>query len=407
MSIVRTDIKYIQTKNQNIATILAFALLPLSGFATDIYIPSLPTMAGTMHVSSVDVQFTLSLFLISYGVSQLFIGSVLDSFGRYKICLMSLVIFALASIVIASTHNIYLIYLMRIIHGLTVGAIVVAKRAYFVDLFSGDQLKHYLSLFSIIWSTGPIVAPFIGGYLHSAFGWESNFYFLAGFALVFALLEFIFSGETLRHFTDFHFTKIISIYKDMIKTPSFTLGIVMLGLAYCMVMVYNMTGPFIIEHELQLSPVIAGYSSLVLGFAWMVGGFIGKATINKPFFRRLAVNSVMQLAFVLIMMLSLSFVSNLYSLIFFAFIIHVGAGYTFNNYFTFCLGKFPKNAGIAGGLTGGFTYVIVSFLSYAIVNVVPAKDERNLSHSYFIMIVLSLLVMFVILKIRKKDPVEA
>lgn len=407
MASATINTKYIKEKHQSLATLLAFALIPLSGFATDIYIPSLPTMAGEMNVSSIQVQLTLSIFLISYGLSQLFIGSVLDSFGRYKIGLYSLLIFAAASIIIATTHSIYLIYLMRVVHGLTVGAIVVAKRAYFVDLFSGDTLKHYLSLFSIIWSTGPIVAPFIGGYLQSAFGWESNFYFLAGFALVFALLEFLFSGETLRHFTDFQFKKITDIYVSMIKTTSFTLGIIMLGLAYCMVMVYNMTGPFIIEHELHLSPIIAGYSSLVLGFAWMVGGFIGKATINKPFFKRLAINSLMQVVFVIAMIISLNFISNLYSLIFFAFIIHIGAGFTFNNYFTFCLSKFPKNAGIAGGLTGGITYVIVSFLSYGIVNVLPAKDERNLSFSYLIMIVISVLVMITILKLRKKDEVSA
>eukprot|EP01133_Synstelium_polycarpum_P012548 gene12548-14727_t len=318
-------------KNQGVATLLAFTLLPLSGFATDIYIPSLPTMASEMNVSSIQVQLTLSLFLISYGISQLFIGSVLDSFGRYKVCLVSLVIFALASLVIATTHNIYLIYLMRIIHGLTVGAIIVAKRAYFVDVFSGDKLKHYLSLFSIIWSTGPIVAPFIGGYLQSAFGWESNFYFLAAMAFVLVILELIYSGETIVHFTEFNFRKIVNIYTNMITTASFSLGIIMLGLAYC-------------------------YSSLVLGFAWMVGGFIGKATINRPFFKRLVVNLALQLLFVGIMMVSVHFISNLYSMIFFAFIIHVGAGYTFNNYFTYCLGKFPKNAGIAGGLTGGITY---------------------------------------------------
>ena len=403
MMTITSNTKVIKERHQGIATVLAFALLPISGFATDIYIPSLPTMAGEMNVSSIQVQLTLSIFLISYGVSQLFIGSILDSFGRYKVCLVSLLIFAIASIAIAVTHNIYLIYLMRVIHGLTVGAIVVAKRAYFVDVFSGDKLKHYLSLFSIIWSTGPIVAPFIGGYLHTSFGWESNFYFLGGLALVLALLEVIFSGETLVHYTEFNFKKIVNIYVNMIKTPSFTLGIVMLGLAYCMVMTYNMTGPFIIEHHLNLSPVIAGYSSLVLGFAWMVGGFIGKATINKPFFKRLVMNVGLQLVFVAIMIISLNFVTNLFSLILFAFLIHVGAGYTFNNYFTFCLGKFPKNAGIAGGLTGGITYVIVSFLSYGIVNIVPAKDERNLSYSYLILILLSIVVMFVIFKMNKKD----
>ena len=320
--------------NQGVATILAFALIPLSGFATDIYIPSLPTMARDLNVGSIEVPLTLSLFLISYGVSQLFVGSFLDSFGRYKPSLYALVIFALSCIVVATTQNIYLIYLMRIIHGITVGIVVVAKRAYFVDLYSGEKLKHYLSLFTIIWSAGPIVAPFVGGYLQTSLGWESNFYLLAGLAVILALLEYIYSGETLVHATEFHLDKIVKIYRQMLSTASFTLGLVMLGLAYCMVMIYNMTGPFIIENHLRLSPVVAGYSSLILGLAWMSGGFIGKATINRPFHQKLVVNLFLQVLFVLAMLLSLQWISNLYTIVFFAFIIHVAAGYTFNNYFT-------------------------------------------------------------------------
>lgn len=394
----------LKKEHQGISTILAFALLPLSGFATDIYIPSLPSMASSMEVSSLQVQLTLSLFLISYGISQLFIGSVLDSFGRYKLSLICLLIFAAASIIIANTHNIYLIYLMRIIHGFTVGTIIVAKRAYFVDLFTGDQLKHYLSLFSIIWSTGPIVAPFLGGYLQTAFGWESNFYFLAILAIILAVLEYIYSGETLTHFSEFSLKKITGIYVTMIKTASFSLGIVMLGLAYTMVMIYNMTGPFIIEHHLHLSPVVAGYSSLVLGFAWMVGGFIGKATINSPFFKKMAANLLFQIVFVLTMIISVQFISSLYTMVLFAFLIHVTAGYIFNNYFTFCLGLFPKNAGIASGLTGGITYVIVSFLSYSVISFLPAKDEHHLSQSYLVLTILSALIMFIIYRLTRKQP---
>ncbi|ATP56153.1 MFS transporter [Pedobacter ginsengisoli] len=399
--------KPLKEHNKGISTVLAFALLPLSGFATDIYIPSLPTMATTMQVSSLQVQLTLSLFLISYGISQLFIGSVLDSFGRYKLSLICLLVFAGASIVIANTHNIYLIYLMRIIHGFTVGTIIVGKRAFFVDIFEGDKLKHYLSLFSIIWSTGPIVAPFLGGYLQTVFGWESNFYFLAGLALILALLEFIYSGESLSRFSKFSLKNIGNVYLKMIKTPSFSLGIVMLGLAYSMVMIYNMTGPFIIEHHLHFSPVIAGYSSLILGFAWMVGGFIGKATINKPFLKKMIVNLGLQILFVLLMFISIQFISSIYTLIFFAFLIHVTAGYIFNNYFTFCLGRFPKNAGIASGLTGGVTYVIVSFLSYSVISFLPAKDEHNLNFSYLLLAIVSGIVMFIIFKLTRKEELTA
>jgi MFS family permease len=104
----------LKEKNQRISTVLAFALLPLSGFATDIYIPSLPSMGADMHISSIQVQLTLTLFLISYGTSQLFLGSILDAYGRYRFSIGALLVFIVASIVIAITHNIY------IFHGLDI-----------------------------------------------------------------------------------------------------------------------------------------------------------------------------------------------------------------------------------------------------------------------------------------------
>lgn len=359
-------------------------------------------MGGDLHISSIQVQATLTLFLISYGISQLFIGSILDSFGRYRLSLGALGIFILSNLVIALTHNVYLIYGMRIIHGITVATIVVAKRALFVDIYKGEKLKHYLSLFTIIWSAGPILAPFIGGYLQHTFGWRSNFYFLAGVAFAIGALEVIFSGESLQHAAEFHLKKIARVYLEMISTPSFSLGLFMLSFAYSMVMIYNMTGPFIIEHSLGLTPIVAGDCSLILGLAWMVGGFIGKGTIDKPFYTKLGLNTGLQLLFVIAMILSVPYISNLYAIVFFAFIIHVGAGFTYNNYFTYCLARFPKNAGIAGGLTGGIVYVVLSFITYGIVYFIPAKDERNLSLSYLILIILSAIVMLVIFRMNKR-----
>jgi MFS family permease len=380
----------IKQRNQPIATLLALAILPLSGFAADIYLPSLPGMTAAMQVGSLQIQLTITVFLISYGVSQLFIGSILDSYGRYRFSLVSLLIFAAASFVIAGTHNIYLIYAMRVIHGITIGFIIAGKRAFFVDVYTGEKLKSYLSWFSIIWSAGPIVAPFVGGYLQTNFGWESNFYVLGAVALVFSLLEFIFSGETLAAPMPFQLKRVVNIYTEMLGTGPFVLGIIMMGLAYAMVMVYNMTGPFIIEHHLQFSAVTAGYCSLIQGFAWMVGGFISKATIDRSFFRKLAINKSAQLLVAILMLFSIRYMDNLYSLVIFAFLVHVGAGFTFNNYMTLSMTRFPKNAGIASGLIGGFVYIIVSAASSSIVSLFPARDAGHLGYSYVILILLTL-----------------
>src|SRR6185437_11237574 len=383
----------IKQRNQPIATLLALAILPLSGFAADIYLPSLPGMTAAMHVGSLEIQVTITVFLISYGISQLFIGSILDSYGRFRFSLISLVVFAAASWVIASTQNIYVIHAMRVVHGITVGFVIAGKRAYFVDVFTGEKLKNYLTLFSIIWSAGPIVAPFVGGYLQANFGWQSNFYALGGVALGFAVLEFIFSGETLVTPMPFQLKRVVNVYSEMLRTGPFVLGIIMMGLAYAMVMVYNMTGPFIIEHHLNFSPVTAGYCSLIQGFAWMTGGFISKATLDRPFFRKLAVNKSLQLLVAISMLLVCRLADNIYTLVFFAFLIHVGAGYTFNNYMTVSMTRFPKNAGIASGLTGGFTYIIVSAASSGIVTLLPARDAGHLGYSYVLLILVTLTML--------------
>lgn len=394
--------KRFKEEHKPIATLLAFALIPLSGFAIDIYIPSLPSMAADMGVSNIQVQLTISIFLISYGVSQLFVGSLVDSFGRFRLSMWGLALFAVASLVIANTHNIYVVYGMRAIHGLTVALVVVAKRAFFVDEYKGEKLTHYLSIFTIIWSTGPILAPFLGGHLETLWGWQSNFYFLAGFATVIGVLEYIYSGETLKIFAPFKLAAILDTYARMVRTASFTMGVLMLGVSYSMVMIYNMTGAFIIQHHFGGSPVMSGNASLILGMAWMTGGFIGKATINYPFFEKLVYNLGIQVVLVIAMIASINYIENLYTMIGFAFLIHVTAGFTYTNYFSYCLSKFPENAGIASGLCGGINYMVVSLMSYLIVTGLPAKDERNLGFSYATLIFLAALIMFGVYRFNRR-----
>ena len=167
--------KKLKSSNKAIATILAFSVIPISGLATDIYLPSMPEMASELHLPETKIQLTLSLFLISYGLAQFFAGAVVDAFGRYKVSIVSLFLFIFSFWWTAQTENIYIIYLMRIVQGILSGFAVVSKRAYFVDVYEGEQRKHFLSIMTIVWSLAPIVAPFIGGYLQSNFGWQSNF----------------------------------------------------------------------------------------------------------------------------------------------------------------------------------------------------------------------------------------
>lgn len=390
----------LKEKNQFIATVLAFAVIPMSGLATDIYLPSMPSMATELHLPESSIQLTLSIFLISYGLTQFFAGSVVDSFGRYKVSIFSLALFVVTFLITAMTQNIIVIYAMRVLHGVLSGFAVVSKRAFFVDVYEGEKRKHYLSIMTIVWSVGPIIAPFIGGYLQKNFGWQSNFYVLAGYSLLLLILELIFSGETLKIRNPFHIDFLIREYNSMFKAKDFFYGMLMCGLSYAMVIFFNLCGAFIIEHKMGYSEVIAGYVSLILGLAWMTGGFLGKALINKAFLPKIRYANFIQLILIIAMFAFSYYVSNIYSLVAFAFAIHVTAGFIFNNYFSYCIGRFPNSAGIAGGLTGGVAFIITSAVSYGIVAVIKPEIQLQVAEGYFVLGALGLLILSMI-KLRK------
>jgi len=317
-----------------IPTILAFALVPITGLATDIYLPSMPQMAQELGLNESKIQLTLSLFLISYGVAQFFTGALVDAWGRYRINLISLFLFILSFWITATTNDIWVIYLMRILQGILSAFVVIAKRAYFVDVYEGDQRKHYLSIMTIVWSIGPIVAPFIGGYLQTQFGWRSNFLVLAVYSAVLFVLELIFSGETIKQKKPLHLNYLISEFKLMLRSNDFTLGVLMCGISYGLVMFYNLSGPFFIEHQLGYSAITTGYTSLIMGLAWMCGGFIGKALIKRALIPKLRIANMIQITLVLLMVLVSAYMESLFSLTFFAFLVHCTAGFIFNNYFS-------------------------------------------------------------------------
>jgi DHA1 family bicyclomycin/chloramphenicol resistance-like MFS transporter len=391
--------KTLKASNRSIATILAFSIVPISGLATDIYIPSMPSMASELNLPESSIQLTISIFLISYGITQFFAGALIDAFGRYKISTWSMFLFAISFWITANTQNIYVIYAMRAIHGVLSGGVVVAKRTFFVDVYEGKERQHYLSIMTIVWSLGPIIAPFIGGYLQAHFGWQANFNVLAIYCIVLFVLEAIFSGETLKSKSPFKPELMFAEFTRMLKTLDFTTGIIMCGLSYGIVIFYSLTTPFIIEYTLGFSPIVTGYASLIMGIAWMLGGFVGRFLMDKPFIPKLRMANILQLLIIVLMLGTSFLISNLMSLLVFAFLVHLAAGFIFNNYFTYALSRFPAAAGISSGLVGGVTFLVTSGLSYSLVGLIHPTYQIGVAIGY---LVIGLIAFGIITMSRKK-----
>jgi len=375
--------KTIKEEHRRIVNILSFSLIPLAGFATDIYLPSLPSMTISLHASASQIQLSLLLFMASAGVSQLFVGSLLDSFGRYRLSNSALFIFSIASFLIGLFPDLHVLYLMRIVQGVAASFVLVARRAYFMDTYSGDQLKRYTSLFSIIWATAPIIAPFLGGYLQKAFGWQSSFYMLGILPLVILVLTLKYGGESAKDLQPLRVKPLLGVYSSLLTTKDFALALVILGLNYGMVLLFGMASPFIIEHQWHQTPVVTGYCALVSGVAMMAGGIISRSMLRIPLEKKLPIALGVQLtsgAFAII--ISMSGLTNIYVMMSFVILQHGVAGFVFNNLFAYSLGRFSRNAGIVAGMTGGASYIISSFSSYGTASFFAITNQTMLALGY-------------------------
>ena len=80
-----------------LAAILA-GLAMIGPFAIDTYMPSFPAIERAFGASVLEMQQTLSAYMIPYALTMLFHGALADTFGRRPVILVGVVVFALASV---------------------------------------------------------------------------------------------------------------------------------------------------------------------------------------------------------------------------------------------------------------------------------------------------------------------
>jgi DHA1 family bicyclomycin/chloramphenicol resistance-like MFS transporter len=164
-----------------LAAMLA-GLATLGPFAIDTYMPSFPAMAQSLDATTLEIQQTLSAYLLPFSIMMLFHGALTDSFGRRPVILTGLVIFAGASLGCALAQSLPQLLFFRALQGMSAGTGMVAGRAMIRDVYAGHDAQRVMSMVTMIFGLAPAVAPIIGGWLEVTFGWRAIFVFLTGFA---------------------------------------------------------------------------------------------------------------------------------------------------------------------------------------------------------------------------------
>ena len=95
-----------------LAALLA-CLSMLGPFSIDTYLPAFTGIAASLGATPVEMQQTLSAYLLGFAVMNLFHGALADSFGRRPVVLGGLALFTLASVGCALSQSIGMLVFFR------------------------------------------------------------------------------------------------------------------------------------------------------------------------------------------------------------------------------------------------------------------------------------------------------
>ncbi len=151
-------------RKRQISTIFAIVLVDMIGFS--LVLPLLAFYGEKYGANPV----TIGLLGGSYAVAQLFAAPVLgrlsDRFGRRPILLVSILGSALGFLLLGAANTLALVFVARIVDGITGGNISVAQ-AYIADVTTPEDRGRALGMIGAAFGIGFIIGPVIGGLLAS------------------------------------------------------------------------------------------------------------------------------------------------------------------------------------------------------------------------------------------------
>ncbi|QEL63547.1 MFS transporter, DHA1 family, multidrug resistance protein [Oryzomicrobium terrae] len=270
------------TPPRGLALLLA-AMAALGPFSIDAYLPSFHAIGSELGAGELAVQQTLTYYLAPFALMTLWHGALSDAYGRKRVVLAGFALFALASVLCALAPRIEVLWLGRLLQGVTAGAGIVISRALIRDLFDGAQAQKLMAHVAIMFALAPAVAPVIGGWLETLLGWRAVFVFLAGFALALLVLCWRYLPETLPHHQRQPFSAgyLLRAYRQAFTQPAFMSACLGIGFFFMGFFVYVLSAPvFLMQHlglgETQFYWLFGpGMGGLMIG-SWLSGRLAGR-----------------------------------------------------------------------------------------------------------------------------------
>lgn len=283
-------------KDRRLFIIFNITLIAVMGVAS--LTPAFPKIAEALHLSKVQVGLLISVFTFPGIFLAPIAGIVADRWGRKKVLIPSLFLFAIAGSAAFFTRKFEILLILRFIQGVGAASLGSLNITLIADFFKGKDRPKVLGYNATVLSLATAFYPLIGGAL-AGFAWYFPF-LLPVLAIPVGLLVIFGLEEPSFEKTPNFFVYLKAVSKSILKKEVlaiFALNVITFIILYGAFLTYI---PFLLNHNFGLSaPQIGLILSLSSFSTALVASQVGKLTI------RFGSINLLKLAFVLYFLTSI------------------------------------------------------------------------------------------------------
>ncbi|GLQ04909.1 multidrug effflux MFS transporter [Sneathiella chinensis] len=386
-------------------TMFLAAAVALGPLATDMYLPSLPTLEKDFSASVFEVQLTLSVFIAGLATFQLVVGPLTDRFGRKPVLIAGLLIFILSSLACTVATSIEQLVVWRFLQSVGVCTGVVIPRAMVRDLFERQDAARELSRMGTIMGLAPAIAPVIGGYIAVFWKWPGIFMVLALYGVILTVVVVFGVEETSprENRQPLGLGRVFQNYGFLIRHPEFQAYAGVVALCFSGFFAYISNSSFVLIDVFGLPAEQFGYY-----FGLVVLGFITGTVLGPILTRQAGLKRSLQvgvsfcfLGGALLLLLAFADIRHALAAALPMLLYNMGVGIVMPQSQAGAMSPFPKMAGSAAALAGflslGFSGLVGMLLALLF-------NGTQMPMAWIIFLVGGATIVFFHLTVFRRDP---